>query len=105
MQLQWDPTASARPRLHPPRRRDCRLRHEPPDQCRKLTPRYLARAEGAEVLRLHLAVDHPESPGVQLPDDVHERDLRGIRPSRKHGFAEKRLPDRYAVEAARQLAA
>ena len=56
------------------------------------------------MLRLHLAVDEPEAPSLELPYQVHQRDLRPVRAAREHRLAEERAPDCDAVEPACQFA-
>ena len=53
---------------------------------------------------LLLAVDHAEVPRAQHADQVHQRDLGGVRLAREHRFAEEHAPERHAVEAAHEVA-
>ena len=63
----------------------------------KRRARNLARAEASEMRGRHLAVDHAEVRPLQLRDQRHQCDLRGVGHAREHRLAEKHAPDRDAV--------
>src|SRR5689334_18957862 len=54
--------------------------------------------------RIHLTVDDPEIPALELPHEPHQRDFRCVRNPREHGFAKKYASHRNAVETASELA-
>src|SRR6187402_492960 len=66
--------------------------------------RNLARAKRCEMRGVHLAIDQSESPTVELPYEMCQRDLRGIGGAREHGFAVEHASQRYTVASAAAFA-
>ena len=74
-----------------------------PQPPREFSARNFTGAKRREVGGVHLAVDHFETPVLELAHQRHERHLGGIGDAHEHGFAEECAAERNAVQAADQF--
>ncbi len=58
----------------------------------EVQPADVARAQGVQVLILHLAIDHMEATAVQNIDQATSATLEASEAAAEHGFAEKHSP-------------